>query len=111
MNDIEAAVLRILSSHRGRPLPITSQAIVQRLGGTVDRSVRLAIRKLITLGYPIASATDSPAGYYIAETWEEVTQYAQTLRARLIQDAIRRRDFIRAAKTRVEPKQLELIVK
>lgn len=109
MNAFEEAVLRILSHHRGRQCPISGQAIAHQLNEHTDRKVRLSIRRLITLGYPIASATEAPPGYYIAETREEVNQYAQSLRDRLIQDARRRRDFLRAAKTKVEPRQLELI--
>ena len=111
MNDLENSVLQILNSHRGRHNPIPGRVIASLLWETSDRNIRVAIRNLIRSGHAIASATESPAGYYMAETWEEVNQYAQALRNRLIEDAKRRRDFLRATKTKVEPKQLELIVK
>lgn len=67
------------------------------LGYNNDRQVRLIIRDLITDGLPIASSTESPPGYFLITTYDEARQYAESMKGRLIEDAVRRRDFRRAA--------------
>ncbi|KKL66614.1 hypothetical protein LCGC14_2143190 [marine sediment metagenome] len=91
---------------RGRRNAITSR----ELSITNDRATRLAIRELIDEGYPIASATEVPLGYFLAETPAEVKAYAKSLTNRLIQDTIRRRDFLRAARSIIQPEQLRMEV-
>ncbi len=107
MTDIEAEVLSLI--RYGRDNAIRSKVIADYMR-MPERQVRKIIRELIK-NYPIASTTEAPAGYFIAVTREEVNQYAQSLRNRLIEDARRRRDFLRSAQTKVEPRQLELIGK
>ncbi|MCK5236303.1 MAG: hypothetical protein KAR06_04880 [Deltaproteobacteria bacterium] len=107
MTDIEAEVLSLI--RKGRENAIRSKVIADYVR-IPERQVRLAIRELIKT-YPIASTTEAPAGYFIAITQEEVKQYALSLKNRLIEDALRRRDFLRSAQTKVEPRQLELIGK
>jgi len=68
-----------------------------------DRKIRLIIRELITEGVPIASATDAPAGYFLVSTYEEARQYAEGEKRRLIEIALRRRDFRRAADCHLKP--------
>ncbi len=75
-----------------------------------DRHLRMIIGELIEEGYPIASTTESPAGFFIAQTAQEVKRYAQTLRSRLIKDAVRRRDFLRAARPILKPEQMKMEV-
>lgn len=104
---VDIAVLHILTGHHGRNNPITSRRIADEVG-IPERKVRIIIREWIKT-FPIAAATEAPAGYFIAETQEEVNQYVQSLRNRLIEDAKRRRDFLQAARTKVEPRQLEMI--
>jgi len=71
----------------------------------------MMIRDLIKEGHPIASSTSHPVGYYIAETREEVETYARSIRRRLIEDALRRRDFIRASRKILQPEQLKMEIK
>jgi len=66
------------------------------------------IRDLIEEGYPIASSTGKLPGFFIADTPEEVKDYAQSLRDRLIEDARRRRDFIRASYPILHPEQIKM---
>ncbi|MAF43087.1 MAG: hypothetical protein CMI54_02810 [Parcubacteria group bacterium] len=86
----------------GRDKAIRGSEIAHRLGCKNDRQVRLAIRALIAEGYPIASTTESPFGYFIVTDKQEAEVYAQTLRSRLIEDATRRRDFLRSAGRHLE---------
>lgn len=87
----------IIREHRGRENAITGRSIAAQCGMKDDRQVRLAIRDLIKDGWPIASATEPPAGYYLVETLAEAEAYKAGLRSRLIEDAKRRRDFKVAA--------------
>ena len=107
MTDTEKIVLSWIGKGRGKA--VRSQHLADFLN-IPERQVRKVIRELIKT-YPIASTTERPAGYFIAVTREEVNQYAQSLRNRLIEDARRRRDFLRSVQTKVEPRQLELIGK
>ncbi len=93
----------------GRENAMTGATLAARFGHRSDRAVRLAIRRLIDEGLPVASETTAPAGFFIANTQEEVDTYAKALRARLIEDAKRRRDFLRAANNIKHPGQLPLI--
>ncbi len=93
----------------GRENAMTGATLAARFGHRSDRAVRLAIRQLIDEGLPVASETTAPAGFFIANTQEEVDTYAKALRARLIEDAKRRRDFLLAAKNIRRPGQLPLI--
>ena len=104
--DLKRKVLNRLTAYcQGRQLALSGVELAE---GLCDyRTVRRIIRELIKEGCPIASATTEPAGYFIAVTEEEVKEYAQALRGRLIEDALRRRDFLRAATTKVEPRQIQ----
>ena len=95
--NLPSQVKSILRSHRGRANPITGRELAGLLGQRDDRQVRLAIRQLIAAGEPIASATESPPGYYLVQTPTEAREYMAELRGRLKEDALRRRDFRRAA--------------
>jgi predicted transcriptional regulator len=85
----------ILNIHRGRKRAITAKELSERLNMD-ERFVRNQIRSLIAEGIPIASSVTKPYGYFIVETLAEASEYAQSLRERLIEDALRRRDFKRA---------------
>ena len=91
--DLKLALVRILLQHQGRTKAIRGSELAQMMGFKNDRAVRLAIRDLIADGYPIASTTQEPAGYFIAASLEEANEYMDDLKGRLIQDALRRRDF------------------
>jgi hypothetical protein len=100
--DTKQQVSQILSHHEGRAQAITARELA-RVVGDNERSVRLAIRDLIAEGLPIASATNSPAGYFVAMSWAEVEEYSAGIRGRLIEDALRRRDFRQAAERYLAP--------
>ena len=111
---VESPVIAVLSELPhilgiGRENAMTGATLAARFGHRSDRAVRLAIRQLIDEGLPVASETTAPAGFFIANTQEEVDTYAKALRARLIEDAKRRRDFLRAAKNIKLPGQLPLM--
>jgi len=57
----------------------------------------------------VASSVIPPVGFFIAETREEVRQYIANIKSRLVEDAYRRRDFLRAAKKIVQPEQMRLL--
>ncbi|MCJ7829345.1 MAG: hypothetical protein MUP81_06365 [Dehalococcoidia bacterium] len=88
-------VLDTLKFHKGKDRAITAKELV-RYTGKDDRAIRIEIRELIAQGIPVASNLKPPYGYYIANTIQEAKEYMQQLRNRLIQDALRRRDFKRA---------------
>ena len=100
----------LMSLGKGRKQAITGKELAQIFSHKNDRQVRLIIRELIEEGYPIASTTGQPPGFFIAETKEEVLKYASGLRGRLIEDAIRRRNFLRASRQILQPEQLKLEV-
>lgn len=98
---MEERLLDILKIHRGRNRAITAKELSLLVYGdsseNPQRHLRLKIRDLIAEGYPIASVTSGKTpGYFIVETLAEASEYAQSLRERLIEDALRRRDFKRA---------------
>jgi len=73
-----------------------------------DRHTRMMIRELIEDGIPIASSTDKLPGFFIVQIQEEADEYAEGLRTRGIEDFRRRRDFIRASKKALYPKQIRM---
>jgi len=89
-------VLRILRLHRGKANAITGKELAQLLGEPNDRLIRKEIRELIAQGYPIASRTEKPYGYYLVESSAEAEHYLKSLKGRLVEDAYRRRDFKKA---------------
>ncbi len=91
MNDL----LELLKIHRGRDRAITAKDLSQILNSD-ERFIRSKIRGLIAEGWPIASVTKPPHGYFIVTTLQEAEDYKRSLRERLIEDALRRRDFKRA---------------
>ena len=94
-DELKTQLKSILSRHEGHALAITGRELATMFGHKNDRTIRLAIRDLITEGLPIASSTDN--GYFVVTTRQEAELYALSIRSRLISDAIRRRDFRRAA--------------
>lgn len=102
-------LLTILQLHRGKDRAITGKDLAQILGETDDRMVRKEIRELIAEGHPIASSTEKPYGYFMADTPEEAEKYLGQLKGRLVEDAYRRRDFKKAAKALNKEKQLALL--
>ena len=105
--DLKEALLHQLSP--GRDNAVKGSILAKRLGFKDDRFIRQTIRELIADGSPIASSTVSPAGYFIANSPDEVIDYMKDLKSRLVNDAYRRRDFKRAARKLLQPGQLHLL--
>ena len=84
----------------------TGDELAKVLGFKDDRPVRLAIRKLIAEGLPVAASGN---GYFIASSLDEAIEYMRTLKGRLVNDAYRRRDFKRASREILQPHQMVLI--
>ena len=101
-DNLKNQVRNILSRHEGRGMAITARELAA-VTNEPERRVRLIIRELIGEGLPVASTTEAPAGYFIASTWREAEEYALSIRSRLIEDALRRRDFRRAAAHHLTP--------
>jgi predicted DNA-binding transcriptional regulator YafY len=108
MNDLRVSILEKLGY--GKETAVTASRLAQSLG-IPERQLREEIRELITEGWAIASSVSgSRGGYFIANSAEEVEEYIQVTRSRLIQDATRIRDFKRAAKIIRKRHQLPLLI-
>ncbi len=107
----EKAVIKrniIRTIGRGRSASMTGIKLAALVGSDPpgkDRSFRLLVMELITEKKPIASIS---SGYFMAETPDEVKEYAQSLRDRAKMNFIRRRDFLRAGRPILQPTQLIL---
>lgn len=95
--DLKLEVRRILERHEGRARTITGKELAKMLGCRDDRRIRQIIRELITDGLPVASTTGHPAGYFIPTNYREAREYADGEKSRLVEIALRRRDFRGAA--------------
>jgi len=97
--DLKHSILSILSNHVGRNNPIKAVRLAEMLdcSKTNTFAIRDAIAELIREGHPIISSTSQPEGYYLANTYQEVSDYCQSLKDRGIKIIIRRRDVKRAA--------------
>lgn len=103
MAPTRADVLRILNGHVGRENAIKANELAYALGQNDDRHIRQLIRALLKDGYPIAASNTEPMGYYIVANRVKAEEYLAVLRSRLIEDALRRRDFKKAAANWFEP--------
>ncbi len=95
-DNIKSQLKYILSKHEGCANPIPARELSSILHKD-ERLVRLFIRELIAEGLPVASSTESPAGYFLVTNLYEAHKYSESIKGRLIEDALRRRDFIRSA--------------
>jgi len=93
---MEERILEILKNHRGLNRAITGRELARIIGESDDRHIRSDIRELRAQGFPIASSTKLPYGYFIVETLQEANDFMQQLKNRLIENALTRRDFKRA---------------
>ena len=91
-SDLKTHLKGILQRHEGHPSAITARELCL-ITGSNDRAVRLAIAELIREGLPVLSSTESPPGYFIATSREEWREYDATLKSRIVQDALRKRDI------------------
>ena len=101
--NFKAQLKSLLLRHEGEAQAITGRELAAIFKLNDDRRVRLTIRDLITEGLPVAANTETPAGYFIVTTRREAERYAGSIRSRLIKDALRRRDFRRAADQYLTP--------
>ena len=97
MSDLKQEVKLILGRHEGRNCAITGKELASMLGYKDDRAIRQAIRELRADKFPILSATDSPAGYFLPLTKTEVDECLQQNKSRLIEDAKVIRDIKQGA--------------
>lgn len=108
--DLHKELKRLLESHEGPEQAITARELA-RMFGTSDRIIRLVIRELIrgdgdgANGLPVASSVENPPGYFIITSREQAEHYAASIKSRLVEDALRRRDFRRAADQYLMPSQ------
>ena len=86
MTDLKRELRLILNRHEGRGKAITSREL-SLLTGEPERKVRLVIRELRAEHFPVLSATDFPAGYFMPLTKEEVDACLAQNKSRLIEDA------------------------
>jgi len=111
MQKFEAArsVKAILGKGQAQAIPAKD---LGKMLGINERAVRLAIRDLISIGCPVASSVNEPAGFFIAITREECEMYKAQLHARLREIYYRWRDFKAAYEGSVEHNiQLPLVVR
>ena len=102
--ELKTQVKMILLRHEGKDRAVPGRELAAMVGHRDDRQVRLAIRELIADGLPVASSTEPPtAGYFVVASRQEAEQYALSIKSRLIEDAMRRRDFRRAADMYLTP--------
>lgn len=94
--------------HRGKYKAISGRLLAERLGFRDDRRIRDAICQLIQDGVPIVSSTTWPQGFYIAETKDEIKHFAESMKSRIKEIAIHRRNLLRAADNIVYPEQLRM---
>lgn len=94
---LKEEVLAILEKHPGRENVIVSYDLAEYVGmprtRAAQRKLQIIIRELRKEGKPILSTCSKPAGYYYAGTWTEVQECLASLRSRLIEDALTRRDI------------------
>jgi hypothetical protein len=108
--EFKGLVKLVIVQHPGRKNAITGGVIaLEEFGLKDDRKVRLAIDELIDDGFPVGSATDSPAGYFFP-TLEEARECYGKWRHRGLDICVRARKMLKAAKLYHEgAKQLELL--
>lgn len=98
--DLRLELKNILLQHEGPEKAITGRELAVMFGFKSDRIIRLAIRALIrgegdgNNGLPLVSTGQ---GYFIPTSRQQAEDYRQKEKGRLIEDALRIRDFRRAA--------------
>jgi len=97
---LKRELTEVIKRHQGRDRAITGMELAKMLNQRDDRKIRILIRELIEGNLPIASCS---SGYFIPVTYQEAQEYADSLKGRLIEDALRRRDFRRAADCHLRP--------
>jgi hypothetical protein len=111
--DLKVEFKNVFRIHQGPDRAITAGQLARMFGYKDDRIIRLTIRELIkgagdgNRGLPVASATvkvlqpsgkvKRQPGYFIPTDRQQAEEYANSIKRRLIEDALRRRDFRNAA--------------
>jgi len=102
-SEFKAELRKVFRRHTGQNQAITGRELAGMFGCHDDRRIRVVIRELITEGLPVASSTESPAGYFVVSNRREAEKYAAGEKSRLIEIALRRRDFCRGAALHLAP--------
>lgn len=94
-NGLKPRIQRIIERHQGRHRAIGRRELLAALELTPkqDRKVRLIIGELRHEGFPVLFATDSPAGYYLPESLNELKTGMDKLRSYIIDECIVLRDL------------------
>ena len=101
-DELKAQLEGILTHHRGRSMAITGHELVS-LTGEENRAIRLALEDLISDGLPIVSATEAPAGYFLATSREEAIESTAYLRSHAVMTFLRRKKIIKNTATYIKP--------
>ena len=102
-------ILSLLERRAGGENAVQGSAVAFHVGKDL-RSTRADIRDLIADGYPIASNEKKPYGYFMVQTRDEAKFYADSLKSRLIEIALRRRDFRQAADQYLTPAEQGVLI-
>ncbi|MCK9369921.1 helix-turn-helix domain-containing protein [Candidatus Dojkabacteria bacterium] len=78
--DLKQSVLQILLNHKGKENAITGKNLAQRLNQKDTRKIRLLIEELIEEGYAICSTPHPPHGYFLAVSYQDVSEALKILR-------------------------------
>lgn len=94
--DLKERVLEILQHHMGRENAYKMGDLAEELGIS-DRLLQNIVRQLRREHQPILASTQKPYGYYMPASWAEVIEFAGSMRSRVIEDCLTRRDVLRGA--------------
>lgn len=81
----------------------TGKNIASYLCQRNTREIRLLIQELIADGYPICSSTQTPAGYFLAETREEVNENLKVLKYGYGREIFRHYKYLAHARDKMFP--------
>jgi len=91
--EIKTYLKGILEHHKGRGMAISARELADVLaikGSDADRRIRLMILELIWEGLPVLATPQEPAGFFLADTWEEYHEYDRQMKSRIAESAKRR---------------------
>ena len=99
---LKTEVLHILERHTGRANAVTSYELCDYVGlprtRAAQRKIQITIQELRRKdNLPILSSSQYPYGYWMPESWVEVYEFAGSMRSRVIEDCLTRRDVLRGA--------------
>ena len=95
--NIKAQVLRVIERHEGQGNAILSLDLASAMGlprtHASQRKLQMIIRELRRENKPVLSTCSPPYGYYWPGSWAEGQECLASIRSRLIEDALTRRDI------------------